>query len=143
MFFKRHKPLVILSVTLVVLSIFVLYYQQIKREKLKNELSQVELLSVRIGAGTSKGKLGTAIFGNIVNKGKQTIKIAVMSVDFFNDEGEISKVHKFYPVNNYSFSDSSALNSGNSKEFGFPIDEIVPEDWDGTFTAKLVDLKFK
>ena len=143
MFFKRHKTLAVLGVVIIFLLIFTLYFQQKKLEELQNELSKVELQDVRIGAGTSKGKLGTAIFGVIINKGEQTIKIATMSVEFFDEAGELSTVHKFFPVNNYSFSDSSALEPSQSKDFGFPIDEIVPENWGGSITSKLIDLKFK
>ena len=143
MFFRRHKALVVLGIIFLFLAIITLFFQQVKREELRNELAKVDLRNVRIGAGTSIGKLGTAIFGVIQNNGERTIKIATMSVHFFGEKGESSKIHKFFPVNNYSFSDSLPLKSGQSKEFGFPIDEIVPEDWDGTFTAKLIDLKFR
>ena len=143
MFFNRHKQLFILGIIVIVLSVLTLYFQQIKLEELKNELAKVGLQNVRIGAGTSKGKLGTAIFGVIQNNGENTIKIATVNVHFIGEDGKSSKVHKFYPVNNYSFSDSLPLEPGQSKEFGFPIDEIIPEDWDGTITAKLIDLKFK
>ena len=143
MFFNRHKQLFILVIIVIVLSVLTLYFQQIKLEELKNELAKVELQNVRVGAGTSKGKLGTAIFGVIQNNGENTIKIATVNVHFIGEDGKSSKVHKFYPVNNYSFSDSLPLDPGQSKEFGFPIDEIIPEDWDGTITAKLIDLKFK
>jgi len=143
MFFNRHKQLFILGIIVIVLSVLTLYFQQIKLEELKNELAKVELQNVRVGAGTSKGKLGTAIFGVIQNNGENTIKIATVNVHFIGEDGQSSKVHKFYPVNNYSFSDSLPLEPGQSKEFGFPIDEIIPEDWDGTITAKLIDLKFK
>ncbi len=143
MFFNRHKLLFILGIIVIVLSVLTLYFQQIKLEELKNELAKVELQNVRVGAGTSKGKLGTAIFGVIQNNGENTIKIATVNVHFIGEDGKSSKVHKFYPVNNYSFSDSLPLEPGQSKEFGFPIDEIIPEDWDGTITAKLIDLKFK
>jgi|TARA_B100000508_G_scaffold124247_1_gene107459 hypothetical protein len=143
MFFNRHKQLFILGIIVIVLSVLTLYFQQIKLEELKNELAKVELQNVRVGAGTSKGKLGTAIFGVIQNNGENTIKIATVNVHFIGEDGKSSKVHKFYPVNNYSFSDSLPLEPGQSKEFGFPIDEIIPEDWDGTITAKLIDLKFK
>ena len=143
MFFRRHKALVILGIIFFILAIITLFFQQVKREELQNELAKVELQNVRIGAGTSIGKLGTAIFGVIQNNGERTIKIATMSVYFFGEDSESSKLHKFFPVNNYSFSDSLPLKSGQSKEFGFLIDEIVPEDWDGTFSAKLIDLKFR
>jgi len=143
MFFNRHKQLFILGIIVIVLSVLTLYFQQIKLEELKNELAKVELQNVMVGAGTSKGKLGTAIFGVIQNNGENTIKIATVNVHFIGEDGKSSKVHKFYPVNNYSFSDSLPLEPGQSKEFGFPIDEIIPEDWDGTITAKLIDLKFK
>ena len=143
MFFNRHKQLFILGIIAIVLSVVTLYFQQIKLEELKNELAKLELQNVRVGAGTSKGKLGTAIFGVIQNNGENTIKIATVNVHFIGEDGKSSKVHKFYPVNNYSFSDSLPLEPGQSKEFGFPIDEIIPEDWDGTITAKLIDLKFK
>ena len=143
MFFNRHKQLFILGIIVIVLSVLTLYFQQIKLKELQNELAKVELQNVRIGTGTSKGKLGTAIFGVIQNNGENTIKIATVNVHFIGEDGKYSKVHKFYPVNNYSFSDSLPLEPGQSKEFGFPIDEIIPEDWDGTITAKLIDLKFK
>ena len=143
MFFNRHKHLFILGIIVIVLSVLTLYFQKIKLEELKNELAKVELQNVNVGAGTSKGKLGTAIFGVIQNNGENTIKIATVNVHFIGEDGKSSKVHKFYPVNNYSFSDSLPLEPGQSKEFGFPIDEIIPEDWDGTITAKLIDLKFK
>ena len=143
MFFNRHKQLFILVIIVIVLSVLTLYFQQIKLEELQIELAKVELQNVRVGAGTSKGKLGTAIFGVIQNNGENTIKIATVNVHFIGKDGKSSKVHKFYPVNNYSFSDSLPLEPEQSKEFGFPIDEIIPEDWDGTITAKLIDLKFK
>ena len=143
MFFNRHKQLFILGIIVIVLLVLTLYFQQIKLEELQNELAKVELQNVRVGAGTSKGKLGTAIFGVIQNNGENTIKIATVNVHFIGEDGKSSKVHKFFPVNNYSFSDSLPLEPGQSKEFGFPIDEIIPEDWDGTITAKLIDLKFK
>ena len=143
MFFNRYKQLFFLGIIVIVLSVLTLYFQQIKLEELQNELARVELQNVRVGAGTSKGKLGTAIFGVIQNNGENTIKIATVNVHFIGEDGKSSKVHKFYPVNNYSFSDSLPLEPGQSKEFGFPIDEIIPEDWDGTITAKLIDLKFK
>jgi hypothetical protein len=143
MLFNRHKQLFILGIIVIILLVITLYFQQIKLEELKNELAKVELQNVRVGAGTSKGKLGTAIFGVIQNNGENTIKIATVNVHFIGEDGKSSKVHKFYPVNNYSFSDSLPLEPGQSKEFGFPIDEIIPEDWDGTITAKLIDLKFK
>ncbi len=143
MFFRRHRALVILGIIFFILAIITLFFQQVKREELQNELAKVELQNVRIGAGTSIGKLGTAIFGVIQNNGERTIKIATMIVYFFGEDGESFKLHKFFPVNNYSFSDSLPLKSGQSKEFGFLIDEIVPEDWDGTFTAEVIDLKFR
>jgi len=134
---------VTLGIIFFALAIVTLFFKQVKREELKNELAKVEIHNVRIGAGTSIGKLGTAIFGVIKNNGERTIKIATMNVNFFVEDGESYKSQKFFPVNNYSFSDSLPLKSGQSKEFGFPIDEIVPEDWNGTFTAKLIDLKFR
>ena len=143
MFFGQHKQLFFIVIIVIVLSILTLYFQQIKLKELQNELAKVELQNVMVGAGTSKGKLGTAIFGVIQNNGEHTIKIATMNVNFIGEDGKFSKVHNFFPINNYSFSDSLPLEPGQSKEFGFPIDEIIPEDWDGTITAKLIDLKFK
>jgi len=143
MFFRQHKRLFFIVIIVIVLSILTLYFQKIKLKELRIELAKVELQNVRVGAGTSKGKLGTAIFGVIQNNGEHTIKIANMNVNFIGEDGKFSKVHNFFPINNYSFSDSLPLEPGNSKEFGFPIDEIIPEDWDGTITAKLIDLKFK
>jgi hypothetical protein len=143
MFLRQHKRLFFLVIIVIFLLIFTFYFQQIKLEELRTDLAKVELQSVRIGAGTSKGKLGTAIFGLIQNNGEHTIKIATMNVNFIGEDGKFSKVHKFFPVNNYSFSDSLPLEPGQSKEFGFPIDEIIPEDWNGTITFELIDLKFK
>jgi hypothetical protein len=143
MFFRQHKRLFFIVIIVIILSILTLYFQQIKLKELRIELAKVELQNVRVGAGTSKGKLGTAIFGVIQNNGEHTIKIANMNVNFIGEDGKFSKVHNFFPINNYSFSDSLPLEPGQSKEFGFPIDEIIPEDWDGTITAKLIDLKFK
>ena len=106
-------------------------------------MTKVELQNVRIGIGTSNGVLGTAILGEINNKGEKIISIAEMNVEFLNEDGDIKKVHKFFPVNKFSFSDSLPLKPGQSKEFGFPIDDIVPEDWDGKFSARLTELIFK
>ena len=139
----RYKTFAILGVFIIILLILTIYSQQMKREELQNELSKVELKEIRIGAGTSKGELGTAIFGIISNNGERTIKIATMRVEFFDEAGESSTVNKFFPVNNFSFSDPAALEPGNSKEFGFPIDEIVPENWGGNIKYWLIDLKFK
>ena len=57
--------------------------------------------------------------------------------------GEIITEHNFFPVNNFSFSDSSPLGPGSIKEFGFPIDDIVPGNWGGNINSYLINLKFK
>ena len=143
MFFRRNRAIVILGIVLAILIVLMFFFQKIKRDALNNQLSKVELQNVKIGVGTSNGVLGTAIFGEINNKGENIISIAEMNVEFLNEDGDVKKVHKFFPVNKFSFSDSLPLKPGQSKEFGFPIDDIVPEDWDGTFTASLTDLIFK
>ena len=143
MFFRRYRSLLILGIVLAILIVLMYLFQQIKRDELNNQLTRVELQNVRIGVGTSNGILGTAIFGEINNKGENIISIAEMNVEFLNEDGDIKKVHKFFPVNKFSFSDSLPLKPGQSKKFGFPIDDIVPEDWDGTFTANLTELIFK
>ena len=143
MFFRRYRALVILGIVSTILILLIVLFQQIKRDELNNQLTKVVLNNVRIGAGISNGVLGTAIFGVINNKGGKIISIAEMNVEFFNKNGEVAKVHKFFPVNKFSFTESFPLNPGQSKEFGFPIDDILPEDWDGTFTAKLTELIFK
>ena len=141
--FKTYKPFLILCIIISFLLILTLYFQKIKSDELQKEIKKVLIQDVRIGAGSSKGKLGTAIFGLVRNNGERTIKIVTMNVDFINEAGEVSLKHKFFPVNNYSFSDASPLEPGESKEFGFPIDEIIPEDWDGIIRSKIIDLKFK
>ena len=143
MFFRRNRTIVILGIVLAILIVLMFFFQKIKRDELNNQLTKVELQNVKIGLGTANGVLGTAIFGEINNKGDKIISIAEMNVEFLNEDGDIKKVHKFFPVNKFSFSDSLPLNPGQSKVFGFPIDDIVPEDWDGTFTANLTELIFK
>ena len=143
MFFRRYRSLLILGIVVFILIVLLFLFKQIKQDELNNQLTKVELENVRIGVGTSNGVLGTAIFGEINNKGEKIISIAEMNVDFLNEKGEVAKVHKFFPVNKFSFRESLPLNPGQSKEFGFPIDDIVPEDWDGTFTARLTELIFK
>ena len=143
MFFKRYRALLILGILFAILIVLMFFIQQSKRDELNNQLTQVELQNVRIGAGISNGVLGTAIFGEIYNKGDKIISIAEMNVEFINENGEVAKVHKFFPVNKFSFRESLPLKPGQSKEFGFPIDDIIPEDWDGTFTARLTELIFK
>ena len=143
MFFIRFRTLLILGIVLAILIVLMIFFRQIKRNELNNQLTKVELQNVRIGAGISNGVLGTAIFGEIYNKGDKIISIAEMNVEFINEDGEVAKVHKFFPVNKFSFRESLPLKPGQSKEFGFPIDDIVPEDWDGTFTARLTELIFK
>ena len=143
MFFRRYRSLLILGIVLAVLIVVIFLFQKIKRNELHYQLTKVELQNIRIGVGTSNGVLGTAIFGEINNKGDKIISIAEMNVEFINEDGEIAKVHKFFPVNKFSFSESLPLKPGQSKEFGFPIDDIVPEEWDGTFTARLTELIFK
>ena len=143
MIFRRYRTLLILGIVFTILIVLMFFFQQSKRDELNNQLTQVELQNVRIGAGISNGVLGTAIFGEIYNKGDKIISIAEMNVEFINEDGEVAKVHKFFPVNKFSFRESLPLKPGQSKEFGFPIDDIVPEDWDGTFTARLTELIFK
>ena len=143
MFFKKYRAIVILGIVLAILIMLMFYFQKINRDELNHHLKKVELQNVKIGVGTSNGVLGTAIFGEIINKGKKIISIAEMNVEFLNEDGDVKKAHKFFPVNKFSFSDSLPLKPGQSKEFGFPIDDVVPEDWDGTFTANLTDLIFK
>ena len=143
MFLRSYKAILILGIVLAILIVLMFFFQKIKRDELKNQLSKVELQNVKIGVGTSNGVLGTAIFGEINNKGEKIISIAEMNVEFLNEDGEVAKVHKFFPVNKFSFRESLPLKPGYSKEFGFPIDDIVPEDWDGSFTAKLTELIFK
>ena len=143
MILKRYRALLILGIVFAILIVLMVFFQKIKRDELNNQLKKVELKNVRIGVGTSNGTLGTAIFGEINNKGENIISIAEMNVEFLNEYGEVKKVHKFFPVNKFSFRESLPLKPGQSKEFGFPIDDIVPEDWDGTFTASLTELIFK
>ena len=143
MLFRNYRALFVLGIVFTILILFIVFFQQIKRDELKNQLTQVELQNVRIGAGISNGIPGTAIFGEINNNGEKIISIAEMSVEFLNKDGEVAQSHKFFPVNKFSFSESFPLKPGQSKEFGFPIDDIVPEDWDGTFTARLTELIFK
>ena len=143
MILKRYRALLILGIIFAILIVLMVFFQKIKRDELNNQLKKVELKNVRIGVGTSNGTLGTAIFGEINNKGENIISIAELNVEFLNEYGEVTKVHKFFPVNKFSFMESLPLKPGQSKEFGFPIDDIVPEDWDGTFTANLKELIFK
>ena len=143
MFFRRYRVLLILGIVFAILIVLLFFFQQIKRDELNNQLTKVGLQNVRIGAGISNGVFGTAIFGEIFNKGDKIISIVEMNVEFINEDGEVAKVHKFFPVNKFSFKESLPLKPGQSKEFGFPIDDIVPEDWDGTFTARLTELIFK
>ena len=143
MFLRRYRALVILGIVLAILIVLIFFFQQMKQDELNKQLTKVELQNVRVGVGISNGILGTAIFGEINNKGEKIISIAEMSVEFINEDGEVEKVHKFYPVNKFSFKESLPLKPGQPKEFGFQIDDIVPEDWDGTFTARLTKLIFK
>jgi len=143
MFFRRYRSLLILGIVLAILILLMFLFKQIKQDKLNYQLTKVELQNVRIGVGTSNGVLGTAIFGEINNKGEKIISIAEMNVEFLNEDGEVAKVHKFFPVNKFSFRESHPLKPGQSKEFGFPIDDIIPEDWGGTFTARLTELIIK
>ena len=143
MILKRYRALLILGIVFAILIVLMVFFQKIKRDELNNQLKKVELKNVRIGVGTSNGTLGTAIFGEINNKGENIISIAEMNVEFLNEYGEVKKVHKFFPVNKFSFRESLPLKPGQSKEFGFPIDDIVPEEWGGTFTARLTELIFK
>ena len=143
MHLKKLKSIIfIFSIILLVLGI-IFYFNKIKQNELKVELGKVEVRNLIIGTGTSKGEIGTAIFGEIFNNGMRTIKIAVLNVSFLSGSGKILKEHKFYPVNKFSFSDSLALEPGQTKEFGFPIDDIVPEKWGGEISSRLIDLKFK
>ena len=143
MILKRYRALLILGIVCAILIVLMFFFQKIKRDELNNQLTKVELQNVRIGVGTSNGVLGTAIFGEINNKGEKIISIAEMNVEFLNEDGEVTKIHKFFPVNKFSFRESLPLEPGQSKEFGFPIDDIVPEDWDGTLKARLTELIFK
>ena len=133
-FFRRYRSLLILGIVLAILIVLMFLFQQIKQDELNNQLTKIELQNVRIGVGTSNGVLGTAIFGEINNKGEKIISIAEMNVEFLNENVEVAKVHKFFPVNKFSFRESLPLNPGQSKEFGFPIDDIVPEDWAVSYT---------
>ena len=143
MFFRKYRTLVILGLAFAILIPLIVFFQQNKHDELNNQLSKVKLQNVRIGTGISNGVLGTAIFGEINNRGEKIISIAEMSVEFLNGDGEVSKIHKFFPVNKFSFTESLPLRPSQSKEFGFPIDDVVPEDWDGTFKARLTELIIK
>jgi len=143
MFFRRYRTLIILGIAFAILILLIIFFQQIKLDELNIQLTKVELKNLRIGTGISNGVTGTAIFGEIKNMGEKIISIAEMNVEFMNENGEVSKVHKFFPVNKFSFTESLPLKPGMSKEFGFPIDDIVPEDWDGTFITRLTKLIFK
>ena len=86
MFFKRYRALLILGIVLATFIILIIFFQQIKREELYNQLTKIELKDVRIGAGVSNGVLGTAIFGEIQNNGDKIVSIAEMKVEFINRE---------------------------------------------------------
>ena len=143
MFLKKRKALIVLLLSGFFLGFLILFFQEMKQKELQIELDKVELRNIRVGVGTSKGKMGTAIFGEIINNGRHLIKIAVIKVAFLSESGEKIKEKKFFPVNKFSFTDSSPLTPGQSKNFGFSIDEFVPEKWSGNISVKLIDLKFK
>ena len=95
MFFRKYRTLVILGLAFAILIPLIVFFQQNKHDELNNQLSKVKLQNVRIGTGISNGVLGTAIFGEINNRGEKIISIAEMSVEFLNGDGEVSKIHKF------------------------------------------------
>ncbi len=143
MFLKKNKVVIFLLLSGFSLVILIFYLQDLKKNELEIELKKVLIKDVRIGVGKSKGKFGTAIFGEISNNGNQIIKIATLKVFFLSESGEVIKEKKFFPVNNFSFSNASPLGPSQSREFGFAVDDIVPENWSGKISTKLVDLKFK
>ena len=76
MFLRRYRALLIMGIVFAILIVLMFFFQNIKRDELNNQLTKVELQNVRIGLGTSNGVLGTAIFGEINNKGEKIISIA-------------------------------------------------------------------
>ena len=126
-----------------VVAVGVLYIQKQKKLSLEENFKQIKLQNLRIGVGSYGNQKGTGLFGNLVNEGKNTVNIATLLISFVDDTGQIVKTHKFSPVNRFSWMDPKPLIPGGIKEFGFLLDDIVPESWSGNFEAKLIKLKFK
>ena len=82
MFLKKNKVVIFLLLSGFSLVILIFYLQDLKKNELEIELKKVLIKDVRIGVGKSKGKFGTAIFGEISNNGNQIIKIATLKVFF-------------------------------------------------------------
>jgi len=95
MFLRRYRALLILGIVFAILIVLMFFFQKIKRDELNNQLTKVELQNVRIGVGTSNGVLGTAIFGEINNKGEKIISIAEMNVEFLNETETLKKYTNF------------------------------------------------
>ena len=139
----KYKTPLLLAAGLAVLVAGVLYVQSQKRQELEAEIKAIELQNVRIGVGVGINGMGTGLFGVLVNGGEGVVDVATLTVNFLDDDGNTAKVHDFFPVNKFSFEDSSPLPPGSSKEFGFALDDIVPESWSGEFEAAISNLKFR
>ena len=121
----------------------ILFVQEQKKLSLEANLKLIKLKNLRIGVGSYGNKKGTGLFGSLVNEGKERVSIATLLVSFVDDTGQIVKTHEFSPVNRFSWLDPKPMVPGETKEFGFLLDDIVPESWSGNFEAKLIKLKFK
>ena len=123
---QNFRILLVLAFLVLLGGLGIFFIQEQKKIKLEDNINQIKLVDLRIGVGNNRNKKGTGLFGKMINNGKYAINIATLVVRFLDYKGEVSKTHKFSPVNRFSWSDYAPLDPGSSKEFGIPIDEIVP-----------------
>ena len=77
------------------------------------------------------------------DKNVEVIGDIIISPSAVTSEVKIRTNNSQFISDNFSFSDATPLNPGQSKKFGFAIDDFVPEKWSGEISVKLIDLKFK
>jgi len=140
---RHYRPTLALGVGLTVLVLVLAGLREWKQHEMTEALASVELRDVQVGVGAGGDQLGTGVFGILENHGQRTISEATLRVDFINADGEVSASHKFFPINRWSFEDPRRFHPGDVRDFGFLIDDIVPEDWSGQVEAELIHLNYQ
>ena len=120
----------------------IIFFQYHKQQSIAEEFKKIELLNVRVDLGERKGELSTGVFGTVLNRSANTIKLLEMTVAFLGNQEEVLAEKKYFPIFP-SFENPGFLLPGKTRDFGFDLTRYAPENWSGKVITLLTKVEFR
>jgi hypothetical protein len=116
------------------------FYQNQKRLEVQK---QIELLNVRVAFGQDERRVSTGVFGTVFNNSEQIIRLLEITTDYLDEENEVVKSARFFPVYHLSFQNPGALEPQQSRQFGFDLEPQAPPNWSGEVRTRVSEVQFR